>query len=166
MSIKIENAFKYKGNIHSLMKELKDFRDKIITKRTEMVSKEFHSLVNNDNLSVSWVWLEKSFFKIIQWIDYENDFSPWISVYFHNENIYIQVFWLEQEEINMLSDNFEDFEFFDNIDFDKKSLERQKVWSEIFEESWIPVEVSLSFELFPIKKIRTILSETIKKFNK
>ena len=50
MSIKIENAFKYKGNIHSLMKELKDFRDKIITKRTEMVSKEFHSLVNNDNL--------------------------------------------------------------------------------------------------------------------
>ena len=66
----------------------------------------------------------------------------------------------------MLSDNFEDFEFFDNIELDKESLERQKVWSEIFEESWIPVEVSLNFELFPIEKIRTILSETIKKFNK
>ena len=166
MSIKIKNAFKYKNNIHSLMKELKDFRDKIIIKRIEMVSKEFNSLLNNDNLSVSWVGLEKSFFKIIQWIDYENDFSPWISVYFHNENIYIQAFWLKREEINMLSDNFEDFEFFDNIDLDKESLERQRVWSEIFEESWIPVEVSLNFELFPIKKIRTILSETIKKFNK
>lgn len=156
MSTKIYNAFQYDGNINELIEDLKKFREQVIPHRINKFIEPFNKLIKQDDLPVYWSSIEQYFLKMILWIDREWDTPPNCVIYFHKKKIYFQLFGLDNREIEMfnnISNNFLEFWYSDNTDLDSELKKRKKVWDWIFEKSWIPEEVWLTFEFFPKRKV-------------
>lgn len=138
MSTKIYNAYKFKGGIEDLIPNFREIGKQLLEDGSLKLPKE------TGDFSAEKYKMRREMAK-------ERELE--VVVYFHDKNIYIQLFGgygTVDRVVEILGDKIEDFHYQDQTDSDvceEEYEKRKKVWDEIFNESWSPAKSGLSYKI-------------------
>lgn len=132
MSAKIYYAYKFNGSIHELIPELRKLENKFYENEIFETLQKYW----NEELAA--------------------DFCLEVVIYFHKDDIYIQLFnacygVLDRfSKLLLESGKFTDFHYQDQVDSENSEEEdahREKVWEEIMSDYSIPAKAGFSYTL-------------------